>query len=502
MKKINITMMIFLSAICMVVGLNDVKAKVYTEFGTYPDLPSQSEYYMIAKHKSDSSKQYLYLGKNDNNCVYSNFKSYLDNAMSVGIENISGSNCGYDFYQLENNSWTYKKTVNVNSQFWGASGSYTDYNIATTIPFKLRNNSVYVQGGTGILESPISISSNNSDGLTTFTINFSQFEFDQGYKFLYGFHDLAMIDVTNDLINGIYSSIIDFDDDVIARVVDSNGNIIAESTHHMSYGLKDQLVIYFHNNVGDDFITYTFNNVDLDNDSLTNNPQIRDILYSGSSGRVAIDFYKESTFETLWNFDGTFCLSRDIDVYIKWSGLIPEYTTNIYAKDEKIWFNINFTRWDSESSDIVIFATETTEISNATSLMNRTYTYGQYTNHTIQDESVFSESVIELKFGYIVDNRPKIFLIRTISVNNLINNLPQATQEEVRLVDEYHKTQLGLDSDNVGFINKFINSIQVPIQAITDLTSYMFGKCNIYIKSFLISIFTIIIVAAIIKFIK
>lgn len=510
MKKINITMMIFLSAICLMFGMNNVKANNYdmsswidiSQFTLPNGISDETHNIIIFQRTNGGFYRLIAVPKSVSNYEIRDLSNpsgtfpYIGSGQTIAIFS-NGTYYNVKWYDTSNsNSYTFGRISS------SSGATFTAYKIIycnTNIRNSLNDGDWFNYAQS---QENISITSNNENGLTTFSIDYSQFLSNPDYRFLYGFDDLAMNDVTNDLVNGIYSGIIDFDDIVIARVVDSNGNTIVETEHRMSYGLKDQLVVHFHNSYGNDFISFIYSDQEVTQEVIANTPQVNNLLFSGDSGRVAIEFYQDETLETEWSFNGTWCASRDFDVYIKWSGLIPEYTTNIYAKDEKIWFNINFTRWDSESSDIVIFATETTEISNATSLMNRTYTYGQYTNHTIQDESVFSESVIELKFGYIVDNRPKIFLIRTISVNNLINNLPQATQEEVRLVDEYHKTQLGLDSDNVGFINKFINSIQVPIQAITDLTSYMFGKCNIYIKSFLISIFTIIIIAAIIKFIK
>lgn len=157
-----ITIILSLS-VAFLIGISNTKALIKTTFGDFPDLPYQSDYYLIAHVPNGTLTPRLVVGASG--CTYSKFFTDVPPySMSVGFYNnsnfvTSGTNCTLKAYQLLNGSWSFVSNITAGNKLGIADGTTSQANIATSLDLVSRTNinNVVVSAGTNLVVNSFNV---------------------------------------------------------------------------------------------------------------------------------------------------------------------------------------------------------------------------------------------------------------------------------------------------------------------------------------------------------
>lgn len=510
MKKWAFTIIIFLSAIFIMTSR--VKAGELDFLPNFTNLSGATSYYVIYDIDfsrmnpgwSDDNDSYIIIFFNRPMAFLSFNESYIQTWNEYGwsglashSNNVSGySNvkysAAYQWYYNQSNNWS---LINTNS-YWSSGNDQSQIMRYTSIDLYGRgDNNLYFSAGYSNLPTfeHIGFDSTYNDEYAFVTIDFSDY-LDSGYRYYYGYDDLLMYDITDQMINGIYNFNAYYDDTIYAKVVDSLGNVVSEGDYEINYGMLDQYSLHFHVdgiNNGNDFVKLVTDNTDYSN-FWTEDEEI--LLYFNT--RVVTGFYTDSELTNQIQFDGTWCPARDLDIYMTWTNRLPMYNRNVYISDEKLKLDLTWFNWYEEAQDYVVF------YSSSQTGENYTFNYAKYLNQQTYTFNVHYNESITLQFGKInEDHSITIFTTHSFNVENWVeHNIDEETREQMELIEQYRQEQ---ESPNgIDGINSFIRIIAVPINFIKEIFVYIWLKMNIYIKSAIITIWSTILITAIIKIIR
>ena len=507
MKKWAFTIIVFLSVI-FIIGIKNVKAENYdlskwidvSDFTLPNNINVDDNYVVIWKRGGNAPGGYrlIYCPKSN-----TNFKVYAPLTQNTNINSfpytdylnfMNGSSWfNLNYYQTDSDTNYYfpNSSSGSSASFSIGAGGYLVYSNINII----FGSSAEIYGtwfDTNSLEF-IKFSSSYNDEYASVTIDFSDY-LDSGYRYYYGYDELLMYDITEQLTNGVYNFNAYYDDTIYAKVVDSLGNVVAEGDYDINYGMLDQYSLHFHvNGVNgySDFIKLVSDNTDYENFW----SEDEDILLHYDT-RVAMAFYTDEEMTREVVFDGTWCPARDLDIYIKWSNYLPMYNQNVYIADEKLKLDLTWFNWYEESSDYVVF------YSSSQTLENYTFNYAKYLVNPTTTFNVHYGESITLRFGIInPDHTITILATHSFNIETWVDhNVDEETREQMQLIEQYRQTQE--NPNNLDAVNSFLNVISVPINFIKEILGYFWGKMNIYLKSFSITIFTVILITAVIKIIR
>lgn len=88
----------------------------------------------------------------------------------------------------------------------------------------------------------------------------------------------------------------------------------------------------------------------------------------------------------------------------------------------------------------------------------------------------------------------------TINIQEYIDSLPEI--EKTDIIAEYTYYNQDYLTDSPKALTNLLNVLNAPIQVITDIVLYIWNSLNVYIKLFLIGMFSTVIFSAIIRYIK
>ena len=512
MKKWAFTIIIFLSAIFIMTS--NVSAKNYDLNDVNLDNISGLQYYSSNYSLAVSREAYtndiklwlVFWNKN-----YGRMDKQIDSSSYVNDICLAAGNCFARFYSNVNGESNprykayYTSTDNGNTWTLMYANGYSTqpivngYLLKTTVDLfgytnSTRNDKYYSAGYIyEDLGEHIKFDSSYNNEYAFVTIDFSDY-LDSGYRYYYGYDELLMYDITDQIINGVYNFNAYYDDTIYAKVVDSFGNVVSEGDYEINYGMLDQYSLHFrvdNINNGNDFVKLVTDNTDYSN-FWTEDEEI--LLYFNI--RVVTGFYTDSELTNQIEFDGTWCPARDLDIYMTWTNRLPMYNRNVYISDEKLKLDLTWLNWYEEAQDYVVF------YSSSQTGGNYTFNYAKYLSQQTYTFNVHYNESITLQFGKInQDHSITIFTTHSFNVENWVeHNIDEETREQMELIEQYRQEQEspnGIDS-----INSFIRIIAVPINFIKEILVYIWFKMNIYIKSSLITIWSTILITAIIKIIR
>ncbi len=342
----------------------------------------------------------------------------------------------------------------------------------------------------------ISSEYDEENNLALVTIDYSEY-LNSDYRYLYGYDYEKMEDVTDIAIDGVVGVPAWYNDIIYAQVVDQNENIVAENSYHISYNeLLDQYTYHFHlNGVNgyQDIIKYVNEETDTNYDHTTVPPTFFTVPEETMlfyDRQVAIGFYTDEEMTNEIKFNGGWCPARDLDIYVKWSYKWPLYTPKVYLKDEKIKLQLKFYDWDPLAPEYVVF------YHNVGDGPSINYTFRPSNSEMIFDVGYTDAIVLEL--GYIEDGHVKIISERGFPIFAWVED--HNSQEEIDEMELIYYTNNGQYPTLP--TKKFLEILAHPFEFLYKLFEYFISKMNVYVQTFLLVIFSTILISGVIRFIR
>lgn len=122
-----------------------------------------------------------------------------------------------------------------------------------------------------------------------------------------------------------------------------------------------------------------------------------------------------------------------------------------------------------------------------------------FTNNVIhQFKPIYPNNTYYLSYENL-DNGNVIYQIE-FNVQDYIDSLPEI--EKTDIIAEYTYYNQDYLTDSPKALTNLLNVLNAPIQVITDIVLYIWNSLNVYIKLFLIGMFSAVIFSAIIRYIK
>ena len=122
-----------------------------------------------------------------------------------------------------------------------------------------------------------------------------------------------------------------------------------------------------------------------------------------------------------------------------------------------------------------------------------------FTNNVIhQFKPIYPNNTYYLSYENL-DNGNVIYQIE-LNVQDYIDSLPEI--EKTDIIAEYTYYNQDYLTDSPKALTNLLNVLNAPIQVITDIVLYVWNSLNVYIKLFLIGMFSAVMFSAIIRYIK
>lgn len=223
---------------------------------------------------------------------------------------------------------------------------------------------------------------------------------------------------------------------------------------------------------------------DLPNNyAYTTNPMYNYVIYTTAQLRTRIN----GTQQSIYDYGYKYIASVNVDS-------LPNIVYNISVEDNgDMALNYYFNTPNNSGVNLILCIRYTVEGNEGFSCTR------DFTNNVIhQFKPIYPNNTYYLSYENL-DNGNVIYQIE-LNVQDYIDSLPEI--EKTDIIAEYTYYNQDYLTDSPKALTNLLNVLNAPIQVITDIVLYVWNSLNVYIKLFLIGMFSALMFSAIIRYIK